>query len=90
MKTLSALDVRKRFGAVLDLVAEKRVPVTIVRGSRPLVVMLPADEYEARTAGRASRLRLAVERMDAWKQDQARTLRGLDAVRLVRESRDRR
>jgi prevent-host-death family protein len=90
VKTLNALDVRKRFGAVLDLVAKKRIPVTIVRGGRPLVVMLPADEYEARTAGRASRLRLVVERMDAWKRDQARTLRGLDAVRLVRESRDRR
>jgi prevent-host-death family protein len=90
VKTLTALDVRKRFGAVLDLVADKRVPVTIVRGSRRLVVMLPADEYEARTAGRASRLRLAVDRMNAWKEGQARKLGGLDAVRLVRESRDRR
>jgi len=90
VKTLSALEVRKRFGAVLDLVADKRVPVTIMRGDRALVVMLPADEYEARTTGRTNRLRLAVEKLEIWKRGQARKLRGLDAVRLVRESRDQR
>lgn len=87
MRTLSALEVRKRFGSVLDLVAEKRIPVTIVRGGKRLVVMMPADEYEARTAGRTARLRLVVEKLDAWKKRQARSLRGLDTVRLVRESR---
>jgi prevent-host-death family protein len=47
MKRLSALEVRKKFGSVLDLVAQKRVPVTITRGDKPLVVMIPADEYQA-------------------------------------------
>lgn len=88
MKRLSALEVRKKFGSVLDLVAQKRVPVTITRGGKPLVVMISADEYQAMKGGRQARLGLAIERVAEWRARHARRLRGVNAVRLVRESRD--
>ena len=90
MKIMSALDVRKRFGSVLDMVAKKRIPVAISRANKTLAVMVPADEYEARNSGRESRLRLTVERIEAWKNLHARKLKKVDAVRLLRESREER
>ncbi len=90
MKTMSALEVRKRFGSVLDLVAKKRIPVTISRANRPLAVLVPADEYQARNSGRESRLRLTAEKIAEWKKLHARKLKGIDVVRLLRESREQR
>lgn len=90
MKRLSALEVRKKFGSVLDLVAQQRIPVTITRGEKALVVMIPADEYEAMTRGRGARLGLAIERVAEWRARHARRLRGVNVVRLLRESRDER
>jgi prevent-host-death family protein len=90
MRTVSALEVRKKFGSILDLVAERRVPVAITRGNRRLVVMVPAEEYEARRLGREARLRLATEKISSWKRRHARQLRGVNPARLVREIRDAR
>ena len=90
MRTVTALEVRKRFGSILDLVVERRIPVAITRGHRRLVAMVPAEEYEARRLGRESRLRLATEKIGSWKRRHARTLSGLDPTRLVREMRDAR
>lgn len=90
MRRISALEVRKKFGSVLDLVAERRVPVTITRGAKALVVMVPADEYETMKGGRQARLGLAIERVADWRARHARQLRRVNVVRLVRESRDER
>ena len=90
MKTMSALEARRKFGSILDLVAERRVPVAITRRARRLVVMVPAEEYEARRLGREARLRLAAAKIDAWKRRHARRLRGVKPARLVRASRDAR
>lgn len=90
MRRLSALEVRKKFGSVLDLVAQKRVPVTITRGDKPLVVMIPADEYQAMKGGRQAQLGLAIERVSEWRARHARRLRGVNVARLVRQSRNER
>ncbi len=90
MKTMSALDVRKKFGSVLDLVAKKRIPVTISRANKPLAVIVPADEYQARNSGRVSRLRLTVEKIEEWKRLHAKKLKNVDVVKLLRESREER
>ena len=90
MKTLSAVEVRRRFGSVLDMVAHKRIPVTIARANKPLVVMVPADEYRAGRSAREGRLRLTVEKLEEWKRLRARRLKGVNAVRLLREIRDER
>lgn len=90
MKTMSALEVRKQFGSVLDLVSKKRVPVTISRANKPLAVLVPAQDYQVRTSGRETRLRLAVEKIAEWKKRHAQKLKGVDVVKLLRESRESR
>ncbi len=90
MKTMSTLEVRKKFGSVLDLVASKGTPVTICRAGKPLAVLVPAAEYAATRHGRESRLRFAAERLQQWKQEHKREFAGANAVKLVRESRDQR
>lgn len=90
MKTMTALEVGKQFGSVLDLVNKKRVPVTTCRANKPLAVLVPAEEYDARSSGRETRLRLAVEKIAEWKKRHSRKLKGIDAVRLLREIRNSR
>lgn len=90
MKTMSALDVRKKFGSVLDLVSKKGVPVTISRANKPLAVLVPAQDYRARSAGRETRLRLAAEKIFEWKKLHARKIKGIAAVKLLRKSREER
>lgn len=88
MRTMTALEVRKKFGAVLDLVAKKRIPVAISRANKPLAVLVPAEDYGAGSSGRESRLRLTVERIRDWQKHHGRKLKKIDAVKLVRESRE--
>ena len=90
MKTMSALEVRKKFGSVLDMVSKKRIPVTISRANRPLAVLVPAEDYKARNSGRETRLRLAVDKIFEWKKLHAQKLKGIDPVKLLRESREER
>ena len=88
MKTLNALTVRKRFGSVLDEVVRTREPITITRGNRPLVVLVPAEDYRAGLdGGREIRLRRAAERVAVWRRRHAAHLAKLDPVDLVRRSR---
>ena len=90
MKTMSALEVRKKFGSVLDMVSKKGIPVTISRANKPLAVLVPAQDYKARNAGRETRLRLASEKIVEWKKAHAHKLKGVNAVKLLRESREER
>jgi prevent-host-death family protein len=46
MKSITALDLRKKPGSILDAVAEKHEPVTITRANKPLAVIISADEYQ--------------------------------------------
>lgn len=90
MKTVSALTFRRRFGSVLDDVVKRRQPVTVTRANRPLVVLVPAADYEGSagaSAGRAGRLRLAAERLAEWRERHADRLKTIDTVALVRASR---
>ncbi len=94
MNTVPALEFRRRFGEVLDEVVRTRQPITITRANKPLVVLVPADQYAAGAgagagtlAVRGSRLRLAAERVADWKARHAGRLRSLDPVALVREAR---
>jgi prevent-host-death family protein len=90
MKTMSALEVRKKFGSVLDLVSKKGVPVTISRANKPLAVLVPAQDYKATNTARESRLRLAAEKIVEWKKLHAQKIKGANAVKLLRESREER
>jgi len=87
MKTVSALEMRKKFGSVLDLVTRKGIPVTICRADKPLAVLVPIEDYRSKSLGREHRLRLAAERIDEWKKRHAKKLKGLDVTKMLRESR---
>ena len=90
MKTISALTVRKKFGAILDEVAKGKEPITITRANRPMVVMEPYAAYEVRTNHEERRKRLleVSRRMDEWAKRNAKyTKKGPDAVTLIRKIR---
>ena len=90
MKTMSALEVRKHFGSVLDQVAKEHTPVVISRANKPLAVMISIDEYQARNSSRENRIRLTIEKIDGWKKRRKHALKKLDPVKLIRDIRENR
>ena len=47
MKEINALDLRKRFGAILDEVRYRKEPYIIKKNGREVVVLLDIDVYRA-------------------------------------------
>ena len=92
MRRLQALEVRKRFGGVLDDVVRKNDAVVIERAGRPLVVMMPFERYQAEhnRAARRERLQQVIEGMNRWSQRNAKVLKGFDPIRAIREIREHR
>lgn len=90
MKKISALMVRRKFGSILDEVAQGKEPIAITRANEPLVVMEPYAAYRAREDQEARRKRLAevAHRMDELvKRDAKHLKKGPDAVTLIRRFR---
>ena len=89
MKRVQALQVRKRFGGVLDEVVKRQEPIVIERAGRPLVVLVPFDQYQAEhdVAVRRERLQQVAVHMDRWAARNAKVLAGFDPVKAIRESR---
>jgi prevent-host-death family protein len=92
MKTLTALDLRKKLGSILDSVAEKHEPVTITRANKPLAVIISADEYQEKVlkGDRGRKLKELSTQMDAWKKEHRNATAGVDVVKAVRNVRERR
>ena len=91
MRSITAIQIRQKFGQIIDRIVKTREPVTISRANKPLVVILPYDQYAPFQASveRRERLQRASQAMDAWAERNAKALKGLDAVSLIREQRDR-
>ena len=62
MKTLSAMQVRKNLGAVLDEVRQTATPVMLERAGKPLAMLCPLPATGALTPSPASR-RSLLERL---------------------------
>ena len=92
MRSITALDLRKKLGSILDSVAVKREPVTITRANKPLAVIMSADEYQEKVlkGDRGRKLRELATRMDAWKKEHRKETAGVNIVKAVREARERR
>ncbi len=92
MKHIQALQVRRRFGGVLDEVVKQREPIVIERAGRPLVVLVPFDQYQAEhdLTVRRERLQQGAAKMDRWAARNAKALAGFDPVKAIRESRSSR
>jgi prevent-host-death family protein len=92
MKTVTALDLRKKLGSVLNSVADKHEAVTITRANKPLAVIISADEYEEKVlkSVRGQKLKELSSRMDAWKREHRKETVRIDVVKAIREARERR
>jgi len=91
MKTITALDLRKKLGSILNTVAEKHEPVTITRANKSLAVIMSADEYQDKVAksDRGRKLKELSARMDAWKTEHRKETAHVDVVKALRQTRDR-
>jgi PHD/YefM family antitoxin component YafN of YafNO toxin-antitoxin module len=74
------------------MVADGKEPVLISRASRPMAVLIPADEYEEyeRRVGGLETRRRAAESMDRLRTRLGSRGRNVDVVRMIRSMRDSR
>ena len=89
---MNALEARKKFGGMLDEVAQEGRHILILRLNKPLAVLVPYKDYQERLdpAAREKRLLSVFNRMDAWRESHREKLKGLDAVKMIRAVRDSR
>ena len=89
MKTITALELRKKLGSVLNEVAQKSEQVTISRANKPLAVLISVKDYEEKVLGknRERTLRQVAVKMDEWKKQHRRETARIDVVRAVRDLR---
>lgn len=90
MKTLTALDLRKKLGSVLNDVSKKGEQVIISRANKPLAVMISIEEYEEKVLkkNRERRLREVSAEMDKWKKRHLKETINIDIAKVVREIRE--
>lgn len=89
VRSINALALRKRLGQILDDVADGGQPLLVTRGNRPLVVLVPASQYEQVAGARHQRLTTASRRVAEWRAEYVVHRPDLDPVDLVRRDRDR-
>lgn len=89
MKTIAALDLRKKLGSVLDGVATRHEKVLIARANKPLAVLMSVAEYQEKVLGneRGRKLREVASRMDEWRRAHRRETAGVDVAKAIRRAR---
>jgi prevent-host-death family protein len=90
MKTLTALDLRKKLGSVLNDVSKKGEQVIISRANKPLAVMISIEEYEEKVLkkNRERKLREVSAEMDKWKKRHLKETINIDIAKVIRETRE--
>jgi len=90
MKTITALDLRKKLGSVLNEVSKKGEQVTISRANKPLAIMISVEEYEEKILkkDREKKLRELSSGMDKWKENHLKETHRIDTVKIIREIRE--
>ncbi len=90
MKTVNALALRKRLGAVLDEVVSLKEPMVVSRANQPLVVIVPYAEYQEKFDSEARRARIhkACEAMDRLSESLKGKLTGPTSEEIIRQDRD--
>jgi prevent-host-death family protein len=91
MKKLSALELRKNLGSVLDTVANNKEQVMISRANKPLAVIISVDEYQEKIlkSTRGQKLKELSARMEEWRKTHRKATERIDVVKAIRELRDR-
>jgi prevent-host-death family protein len=92
MKTLSALDLRKKLGSILDKVAKDKEQVLVSRANKPLAVIISVDEYQEKILkdSRGRKLKELSARLDEWRGKHRKETASIDVVRVIREMRESR
>lgn len=90
MKTVTALDLRKKLGSVLDEVSKRGEQVMISRANKPLAVLISVAEYEEKilNKNRERRLKEISAKMDHWKKRHTKETANIDIVKAIREVRE--
>ena len=95
MKTVSALELRRRLGAILDA-ASAGERIVIERARRPLAVLVSYEDAQRLEESRDERYRRAMaafDRLEALaerlRREYPQVADGPDAVTVIREERDR-
>ncbi|HEC99390.1 MAG TPA: type II toxin-antitoxin system Phd/YefM family antitoxin [Proteobacteria bacterium] len=90
MKTVTALDLRKKLGGILNDVSRKKEQVIISRANKPLAALISIDEYEEKILkkGREQKLKQILAKMDEWKKKHKKEIAHVDAVKAIREIRE--
>lgn len=93
--TITALEMRKKFGGVLDRVVKKGEHITIMRGHLALAVLIPVKDHQKHCLDkdRARKIEDVLADIDAWKKSnpsKAKRLSRLNAADEVRAMRDSR
>lgn len=91
--TVTALEMRRKFGGILDRVVKKGDHITIMRGNVPLATLIPADEHQRRCHSK-DRLRTVQEvlaDLETWQKRHPEKFRSQEkAADVVRRMRDTR
>lgn len=92
MKTVTALELRKKLGGFLNDVSKKKERILISRTNRPLAVLIPVEEYREKVLrkDRTAKLKDLSVRMEDWRRKHLRDISRVDVVKAVRETRERR
>lgn len=94
MRTVSALELRKKLGQILDAAAAGE-RIVIERDRRPLAMLVPVEDGQRLDESPDEELRrfeAALDRLDEFRERMAREypemLEGPDAATLIRQDRD--
>jgi prevent-host-death family protein len=90
MKTVTALDLRKKLGSFLNDVSKKGEQVMISRANKPLAVLISLAEYEEKVLNRnrEKKLEKISSEMDRWKKRHLKATANVDIVKVIREVRE--
>ena len=90
MKTVTALDLRKRLGSLLNNVSKKGEQVIISRANKPLAVMISVEEYEEKVLkkDREKKIKEISAKIDRWKKRHLKETVNINIVKSIREIRE--
>lgn len=90
--TITAIDLRKKLGEILDRVSQKGEHITITRANKSLATLIPAHEHQEQCLERRhfKTIEAAMADVEKWKRENPGKLRPgkWDSAAIVRKMRD--
>ena len=87
MEAVSQQNLIEKPREISDRVSESHIPTLVTKDNEPSIVMLPYETYQQLTQTREKRLREVYDRLQKRVASNSEILKGLDSVKLVRETR---